>query len=246
MKPTLANLLFSFSFAFFPNLSKGQVILYQWLNQPCDQNLNCATGCSACNLPAAGDGLFIGTNVVWSGIDVCPHPIVEGDNVVLTSNWPIAPATLTFVGLSGIALEPMQVDSIIVRHRRSADGPQRLRMEYTNNVASLPETIGDVDVTEQFQESVFTDLGCLPISENSPYGGFQVRMRAYQGGAGNWQLDELRIVASPCQSITVGISENFQRVLSESSTYVDVLGRPVLGQPGPGVYIGARKRVQIF
>lgn len=232
--------------ALFPSLVSGQSVIYEWLNQPCDQNLNCANGCSACNLPANGSVSFLGTNVVWTGVQVCPHVVAVGDNAINTEGWPITPDPLVFVGLSAIALEPLQVDSIILRHRRSADGPQRLRILYTNNVANVTEQIDEVDVSAEFQETVITDLGCLEMNENSVYSGLQLRIQAFQGGGGAWQLDALRIVGSPCNASQVGISETFERNLQQSGSFVDVIGRPVQGNPVPGVYIGARKRVQIY
>lgn len=140
----------------------------------------------------------------------------------------------------------MQIDSIIIRHRRAADGPQLLRIQFTNDVMQVPTVLGDIEVTQTYQETTFSGLGCLVMDNASQYSGFQLRLQAFQGGGGNWQLDAMRIVASPCNAAQVGIAENFQRQLQESGTYVDVLGRPVKGQPAPGVYIGARKRVQIL
>ncbi len=143
-------------------------------------------------------------------------------------------------------MESMQIDSIIIRHRRAADGPQRLLVQFTNDVMQVPTILGEVEVTQTYQETTFSDLGCLVMDNASQYSGFQLRMQAFQGGGGNWQLDAMRIVASPCNAAQVGIAENFQRQLQESGTYVDVLGRPVKGQPAPGVYVGARKRVQVL
>lgn len=223
----------------------AQTLTYAWLNQPCEENLNCSNGCSACNQPAEESPTIIGTGVQWTGIDVCPHPISTGDNAVYTEGWPIEADPMAFVSVGAIALVPLQVDSIILRHRRSADGPQRLRVEFTNNLAHVADVIGEVDVTQEYQESAFTDLGCL-YNEGASYAGLQIRMTALQGGAGNWQLDEMRIVTSPCSTAQVGLTENFQRDLKESTAYNDVLGRPVKGELAPGVYVGSRKRVQIF
>lgn len=228
--------------------STAQTLNYAWLNLPCMDNLNCtANGCSACNLPDGGTATFIGTNVNWVGVDVCPHPVSVANNAVYTTGWPMEPQPMVYVGLSAVSMQPVQIDSVIFRHRRSADGPQRVRIQYSNDVMQVAETIGDVEIGTEYEETIFTDLGCLAPNEGSVYSGLQLRFQAYQGGAeGNWQLDELRIVATPCQTAgQVGIAENFERALQESGTYVDVLGRPVKGQPAPGVYIGARKRVQI-
>lgn len=227
-----------------PSLS--QTLDYQWLNQPCGDNLNCSNGCSACNLPAGGSTTFVGANVIWSGLDVCPHPQVLGDNTIYTTGWPISPEPGIYVGLSAASMESVQIDSIIIKHRRAADGPLLLRVQFTNDVMQVPTILGEVEVTQTYQETAFSNLGCLVMGSTSPYSGFQLRMQAYQGGGGNWQLDAMRIVVSPCNAAQVGIAENFQRQLQESGTYVDVLGRPVMGQPAPGIYVGARKRVQVY
>lgn len=226
--------------------TSAQTLQYDWLNLPCDEYLNCNTGCSACNMPEEGSPNFIGTNVVWTGISTCPHPISTGDNAVYTEGWPIDVQPLIWVGLSAIALEPVQIDSIIIRHRRSPDGPQRLRVSYARNAAQVVEPVAELDVTQQYEESVITDLGCVEPVVEGGYGVLQLRLQAYQGGAGDWQLDALRIVASPCSVISVGITENFQRDLNTNRSLVDVLGRPVQGQPVPGVYVGSKKRVQIY
>lgn len=247
MQRTLSLFLSAAALSLSCAVSTAQTLDYQWLNQPCADNLNCSNGCSACNLPAGGSLTFIGANVIWSGMDVCPHPINTGDNAVYTTNWPIDPTPMVYVGLSAVTMEDVQIDSIIIRHRRSADGPQRVRLMYSNDAMQAPDVIGDVESTQTYEESVFTDLGCLTQTQGSDYSGFQLRIQAYQGGAdGNWQLDAMRIVARPCGAAQVGIAENFQRALQESSTYVDVLGRPVKGQPAPGMYIGGRKRVQVL
>lgn len=231
---------------FISSPSKAQTLDYQWLNIPCMDNLNCSNGCSACNLPGDVPANFFGTSVLWVGMDVCPHPITTANNAVYTTSWPIDVDPNIYVGVSTATLEDVKIDSIIIRHRRSADGPQRLRVQYSNDAMQVPTVIGDLDVTQTYEEAVFTDLGCLETTQGTNFRGFILRMQAYQGSdEGNWQLDAMRIVTSPCNT-QVGIPENFQRSLEESGTYVDVLGRPVKGQPAPGMYIGGRKRIQVL
>lgn len=227
------------------SLVKAQTLSYDWLNVPCADNLNCSNGCSACNLPGVIPANFFGTSVQWVGMDVCPHPITIANNAIYTTAWPIEVDPTVYVGLSAVTLEDVKVDSIIIRHRRAADGPQRLRVQYSNDAMQVPDVIGDVDVTQTYEEAIFTDLGCLASTQGTDYRGFILRLQAYQGGEGNYQIDAMRIVTSPC-SAQVGIAENFQRRLQESGTYVDVLGRPVKGQPAPGMYIGGRKRIQVL
>lgn len=223
----------------------GQTLSYDWLNLPCTDVLHCSNGCSACNLPGDVPTNFFGLSVQWVGMDVCPHPITTADNAVYTTEWPIALDPSVYVGLSAATIEDVKVDSIIIRHRRSADGPQRLRVQFSNDAMQVPTVLGDEAVTQAYEETIFTDLGCLASTAGVDHRGFILRMQAYQGGEGNWQIDALRIVTSPCQ-MQVGIAENFQRKLEESGTYVDVLGRPVKGQPAPGMYLGGRKRIQVL
>lgn len=226
--------------------SAAQTLDYDWLNIPCIDNLNCDNGCSACNLPADVPVNFFGTNVLWVGMDVCPHPITTANNAVYTTGWPIEPQAGVYMGISTATLGDVHIDSVVIRHRRSEDGPQRLRVQFSNDVMQAPTLLGDVDVTQTYEETVFTDLGCLNATPGSDFRGFVLRMQAFQGGAGDWQIDAMRVVTSPCAA-QVGIAENFQRDLEEGTrSYVDVLGRPIQGQPAPGLYIGGRKRVQVL
>ena len=228
-------------------LSHAQTLRYDWLNQPCIDNLNCSNGCSACNLPGVVPANFFGTGVQWVGVGVCPHPVTTADNAVYTNGWPMEPQASYYVGLSTSTLENIRIDSLIIRHRRSADGPQRMRVQFSGNVMQVPTVVGDVAVTETYSESVFTDLGCLDLVTGTDYRNFVLRMQAYHGGAGDWQVDAMRIVASPCNTGQVGIAENFMRDIEQQpNSYVDVLGRTISGVPAPGVYIGGRKRVQVF
>lgn len=244
-----SNTLFAIGFvlgSLVPAQGNAQSLVYDWLNVPCMDNLNCSNGCSACNLPGVVPSGFFGTNVLWVGMDVCPHPVSTADNAVSTSGWPIDPTPGSYVGVSIATLSDIRIDSVIVRHRRTSDGPQRLKVQFSNDVMQVPVVIGDVDVPDLYEETVFTDLGCLNYTPGNDYHGFVLRFQAYQGGAGEWQVDAMRIVATPCVS-QVGIAEDFRRELNEPSrAYVDVLGRPISGQPVPGVYIGGRKRVHIL
>lgn len=224
----------------------AQSLVYNWLNMPCMDNLNCNNGCSACNLPGVVPSGFFGTGVQWVGTQVCPHPVSVADNAVSTSGWPIEPVPGAYMGVSIATLSDIHIDSVIVRHRRTADGPQRVKVQFSNDVMQVPAVIGDVAVTEVFEETVFTDLGCLNYTPGNDYHGFVLRFQAYQGGTGEWQVDAMRIVATPCAA-QVGITEDFTRQFNEPSrSYVDVLGRTISGQPAPGVYIGGRKRVHVL
>lgn len=226
--------------------ANAQTLSYDWLNFPCDQNLNCDTGCSACNTPAASTGVLFGTSVSWNGLDVCPHPISIADNAVYSVGWPAEADAQVFIGLAAIATEALKVDSIVVRHRRAPDGPRRLRASFTNNVAEVPEVIGETDVNQVFEESVFTDLGCLAENPNSPLRGLQLRLQGLNGEGGDLQIDALRIVTSPCATVGVGIGEIPTISTNASGPLFDILGRSITAQPEPGFYVGGRRQVRVL
>lgn len=161
------------------------------------------------------------------------------------TEWPIDISTSSWVSLAAFALEPVQVDSIIILHRGSPDGPTRLRVSYANNAMEIFDQVSEVDITQDYQESVFVDLGCLYIPTDGGLPTLQLKLQAFQGGSGNWQLDNIRIVVSPCNFSTT-IGENLQRDLNSSVSYIDVLGRDVSSEPAPGVYIGKKRTIQIF
>lgn len=240
---TLA-LLLGTSFACTTAIAQTYTIEYLWLNQACGTVLNCNEGCTACNIPDASSQLFFGTNMAWIGVPVCPHPVTTGDNAVYSNAWPALPSANHYGMLSGLAMIPLQVDSIIIRHRREQAGPQRLKIGFTSNVNEPVVEIADVNVDVEFENTVLTDLECMPILNNMAYGTFQLRVQPYQGNGGNWHLDEIRIVGSTCSSLStgIGIGSYLDRPLDVSTNYVDVLGRPITGEPAPGVYIGAGQR----
>jgi hypothetical protein len=224
----------------------AQTISYQWLNQPCGDMLNCIGGCSACNLPEHAPGVFIGTNVAWFGVTTCPYAVALGDNAVFSSGWTVLPSETRSILLSGIATTELQVDSLIIRYASWDNGPQRAKILFDSNASAPMVEIGDVSSPQQeFATAVFTDLGCLEIPEGSSTGTFQLKMVPYESATGSWVLDEVRIVASPCQAATVGIEE-FSRTTTVTGPYVDIMGRPVKDEPAPGVYIRGRKQVQVF
>jgi len=223
----------------------AQTIRYQWLNVPCSNMLNCDDGCSACNMPADAPGVFIGTNVAWIGVGTCPYPVAVGDNAVYSTGWSVLPSTTQSILLSGIATTAVKIDSLIVRYVSWENGPQRAKIFFTSNPAPAMDEIGDVASTSEFATAVFTDLGCLEIPEGAPFATFQLKMVPYQSETGGWVLDEVRIVATPCEETGVGIREII-RSSELSGPYFDILGRPASNDPAPGVYVGPRKQVQVF
>ncbi len=228
-------------------LAQNQTIVYEWLNHPCSTNINCNEGCSACALPENSTSLFFGTNSIWVGVPICPLPVSVGNNALYSNAWPTFPSPNHYGLLSALAQIPMQVDSIIIRHRREVAGPQRLKVGYTKSASEPLIEVADVQVGVEFEHTVITNLGCLDMPPGASFGTMQLRVQAYQGNGGNWHLDAIRIVGSPCSAISTGIGHPGERTREEGThTYFDVLGRPIKGEPAPGVYIGPRRVVQLF
>lgn len=244
IRTAVLSLLFTASSALS---AQTEVIEYQWLNQWCSSILDCDEGCTACNIPASSSAAFFGTNVIWIGVDVCPHPVVSGDNAVGSFGWTQAASSDKYILLSGIATNAVQIDSIIIRHARSAAGPGRLKVGYTRSSMEPVSELADLEVQSDFNTSILTDLGCLTTSDDMPFGTFQLQFTPYGSDEGGWYLDEVRIVATACEPLTsVGIDEIGAGRTDQSGPWYDVLGRPVKGEVGAGVYIGGKRQVQVF
>jgi hypothetical protein len=225
--------------------AQSQTIVYQWLNVPCSNNIHCNTGCSACNIPESSSPAFFGTNMIWPGVDLCPHPVSPQDNALYTTGWPIFAEAGSYGLLSGLSTMPMQVDSIIIRHRSDATGPQRLKIFFTTDVSQPSEEVGDLDIAMDWNDAVLTNLGRMEIPQGNAFGTFQIKVQAYQGNGGSWQLDEIRVVASPVVETATGITEIAQRYSAMDGQYVDLLGRSAGTDPAPGFYIGKQRVVRI-
>jgi hypothetical protein len=222
----------------------GQSLEYAWLNQPCGTVLNCDSGCTACLMPEGAGLEFTGTAAVWQGIDACPHPVSSGDNAVITYGWPTIADIDHYVSISGIAFSPMHIDSIIIRHNASADGPQRLTVRYGANTTMPTTVVCDVATPEVLNETVVTDLGCVAAEDGMIYGFFQLLLQPYDGGTGAWAIDDLRIVASPCAATGIGEVMTVQRSTG-SPTGFDALGRSIGVSPVDGMYMDGRKVIVI-
>lgn len=232
------------------NLSYGQGtsqrIAFQWLNQPCGEIINCNAGCSACNLPANSSPHFIGTNMAWFGVDPCPLPLTPGDNAVFSVGWTTMPTSDHFALFSGIVLQPMHIDSIMVRHSTFPNGPERLKVSFTANAAAAMVEIADVEIPDEFGSMVLTDVGDVLIPAGSPMGTFQLRFNPYQGTGGAWAVDEILVVASPATNLSTGVQELWNRSAAKGPWY-DVLGKPMGAEPAPGLYVGpGGKRVYVL
>ncbi len=220
----------------------GQSLEYAWLNQPCATVLNCDSGCTACLMPEGAGLAFTGTAAVWQGIDACPHPVSSGDNAVITYGWPTIADIDHYVSISGIAFSPMHIDSIIIRHNASADGPQRLTVRYGANTTMPTTVVCDVPTPELLNETVVTDLGCVAAEDGMIYGFFQLLLQPYDGGLGAWAIDDLRIVASPCATTGIGELSAAQRT-SAPTTLFDALGRPIGQVAASGLYLNGSRVV---
>jgi len=226
-------------------LGQGRTILYKWLNVPCSNNIHCSNGCSACNIPDNSDPSFFGTNMIWPGVTLCPHPVTPQDNALHTSDWPVFATAANYGLLSGMSTVPMQVDSIIIRHRSDLTGPLRLKISYRTAAAQPFEEIADIHVPTEWTETVLIEPGTMEIGPGMAYGTFQLKVQAYQGDGGEWQLDEIRIVASPAVQLVTGIADLDMRYEHVEGQYFDLLGRSMGKDPAPGFYIGQRRVVQV-
>ena len=166
MNRSASTILFCITLT-FGALAQEHRIEYRWLNQPCSEVINCDAGCTACNVPESTDGVFFGTNAAFIGVATCPLPINVGDNAVFSAGWTMTPTADKTVIISGIAMTPLRIDSIIFRHAIYSNGPQRVKVAFTANAANPAEEIADVLVPVDFEEVVLTDLGCVEFQEGS-------------------------------------------------------------------------------
>jgi hypothetical protein len=220
------HILFYMLFLLAATEGKGQTrsITYQWLNLPCAENINCATGCSACNEPSEEDLVVFGTNAALIGVDACPHPVESGDNALALSGWSTSPEDAHRIIISGIAQVPVRIDSIIIVHRRDVDGPARLSI----SVKDLGDGEGmetDVATSETFDTSVLTECGEVEKPSGSAFGTFQVQLKAYLGNGGDWVLDEVRIVVTVIEGISTGITAVSSTPSTNAERRIDLLGR---------------------
>lgn len=191
-----------FTFLLFPATFAlhGQTLTWAWPNQPCATVMHCDTGCSVCILPAESHAMLFGNNLARVGVDICPQWLQGQDNALFTYGWGTFPEAGRYITLAGIAMQPIQVDSIMIRHRAPADGPMRLEVRFGTQGTMPTEMLGDVGTTEGFTETVFRDVGVVEPLPGAPYGQFRLDLRAYGGEGGSWDLDAVRIVTSPALS----------------------------------------------
>lgn len=180
----------------FPGLN--EYICVEFLN-PCD-----TSGCSVCNRPMMDmPSTFIGTNVVWHNVDACPHGDPFGDGHVRTVGWPAMADSTHFILLSVLAFAPMNIDSIVIGHWSDLDGPTHFMVEWEHDAGIPDSTIADEVTSDTPGVLVLTNLGCVQADSGAAYGVAQLALRPYLAGAGGWNLDYVRIYASPCMTTSV-------------------------------------------
>ncbi|MEO8588419.1 MAG: hypothetical protein ABI432_03545 [Flavobacteriales bacterium] len=217
----------------------AQSLYYGWPGlgeASCSEWLNCATGCSACNSPIATGAALIGTSATWIDMNPCPHPKGDGDSVVETHGWTSTPGDAMVV-LGMIALQPMQVDSIIIDHQGMEGGNEHLQVRYGINIALPTEVIKDESISLGEQRTIITDVGCITPGEGGAFGTAQLILQAYGPGDG-WWLDNVRIVASPC--FTTGIVTVTPTSVIDRRPVMDLFGRRIDDSAAQGVYLNAQ------
>lgn len=224
-----------------PALANGQRLTYRWLNQPCAQVLNCDSGCTACNMPETEGALLVGTNLAKVGVDVCPHPVTVADNALYTYGWPAVPDDQHVLLLSGLVMQPVELDSVVIHHGRASDGPVLLHIGLSINGAPAI-TVAEELVVEGMGTTVLTDLGTVAAADGNAMGMYQLVLQPFQGQGGSWTLDEVRIAAGPAP--VTGITELAPGSVPGAPRF-DLLGRPAPRYDANGVFIDRYKRVRV-
>jgi hypothetical protein len=211
-------------------------IEYRWMNFPCSENLNCDAGCSACNIPDAIGGTLIGTNAAWLGVQTCPLPVTTADNAVYTAGWTAEPTPDKSVVFNVLATAAVRLDSIRFRHKIYQDGPQRVKVLFTNDLAQPLQEIADLEVPDGWTNISLVGLGPIVAPAGNPFAAFQIRFQPYQNGTGGWALDELVISASPLDGAQTEVAELWLQAPAAKGPTFDVMGRLVANDRAPGIY----------
>lgn len=215
--------------------------VYQWLNVPCVDLLNCNTGCSACNLSSNSDQYFQGISADWVGISYCPHPVSSGDNAVGTYGWGMTTDTSKFILISFTNTVPVVIDSLIMKSARSSFGPDKCLISMSINGSPF-QVAFDGNISHYFESSFASNLGL--VGTNGTSGSLRVKIQPYGSDEGMWFLDEIKVVVSP--DISTGIltfpSPSDQYLYEQINyPYIDLLGRETNSNPS-GIYIKRRKK----
>ena len=214
---------------------QSRVIIYQWLNTPCSENLNCEGGCSACNEPAGEDLVVFGTNAAFIGVHPCPHPIASGDNALALTGWGTVADDAHRILIGGIAQVPIRIDSVVVVHRREENGPTHVSIQLKDLIDGSG-VASEAVATSYFTTTELMQCGTVEKPEGMAFGSFQLQLQAFGGSGGEWVLDEVRIVATPLSDgITTGLVEHgTSNGTNRTHPVTDLLGRNVrLPSEGP-------------
>ena len=243
---TYAIALTLFALGLSSTYAQQQTLSWNWANTVCGDMLNCNTGCSACNQPAEFLPGFYGINAAWLGLSTCPQPTTSGDNAVFSEGWSAAPDPLKMVMIAGIATGSMTLDSIVIRHRSSDQGPTWLRVSLKLDLSHPAVLIYEGPITDQLTSLVLSDLGTLDIPESYTAAGFQLRLQAFGSDGGAWVLDAVRVSASPSTpALATGLTELSGKPNGRLEPVYDVLGRPAGNLSGLGISRDGKRRVVV-
>jgi hypothetical protein len=207
---------------------QSRTVVYQWLNTPCSENLNCEGGCSACNEPAGEDLVVFGTNAAFIGVHPCPHPIASGDNALALSGWGAVADDAHRILISGIAQVPIRIDSVVVVHRREENGPTHVAIQL-KDLNDGSGVASEAVASPYFATTELMQCGTVEKPEGMGFGSFQLQLQAFGGSGGDWVLDEVRIVTTPLvDGITTGlVHHGAASVTNTAPAVTDLLGRNV-------------------
>lgn len=243
---TYAIALILFALGHSSTYAQQQSLSWNWTNTVCGDMLNCNTGCSACNQPAEFLPGFYGVNAAWLGLSTCPQPTITGDNAVFSEGWSAAPDPLKMVMIAGIANGPMSLDSIVIRHRSTDQGPTWLRISLKLDLSKPAALIYEGPIPEAFTSLILSDLGKLDIPEGYTAAGFQLQLQAFGSDGGAWVLDAVRVTASPSTSdASTGLTELSGKPTERLEPAYDVLGRPTGDLSGLRISRDGKRRVVV-
>ncbi|MEO8587778.1 MAG: hypothetical protein ABI432_00260 [Flavobacteriales bacterium] len=136
----------------------------------------------------------------WSDdLVICPHPIDnQGNNVVLTTGWPIEADPHSFLYGRVDLHQAMHIDTLEVICARGNGGPDSIDVAVQFNVTDSLHTTTVLQgaLTNEFITYTATDLGCAPMIDQQS-GWMNVYLQAHGGDLG-FLLKQIRVVASPC------------------------------------------------
>lgn len=208
---------------------KGQTrtITFNWPNDPCQQNINCPGGCSACNEAQGADDAVMAASPVFIGLDICPHPVAVGDNALSTSGWGLACDDAHRMIISGLVGCDVRIDSVIIRHRSSESGPVRL-VTRVQDLGDGGGAVEDEQVPAEFGTMVLTQAGVVQVPPGAAFSSYQIQLQAYGSTGGEWVVDEVRIVVTLLNPGPVtGVTELAPNTITSSEAAFDPLGRRV-------------------